>query len=122
MLSMGSVLLGRKSKSDQSMNVRHWSGTFMIVFISFRGKCFNCKENLERFALTSNDLLQLREALVSNAIFALDINHQTSDREFEQFQKFIAKYSPFDYVIDALNICYYGGKFTPELVRKHLEI
>lgn len=77
------------------------------------GKCCKCNEFLEVNYLNDDEFKQLRDVFLDSVVIGKDMFRNTTPTEFTEFMKCIRENSPFDIVIDALNVFYVGTKRIP---------
>nr|CAG4638706.1 EOG090X0CGF [Cyclestheria hislopi] len=71
-----------------------------------KGICEQCKNKLKPSALTSKEYAELKSALMERVLQGPDVFVGSTPKELENFQKFVEETSPYDIVIDGLNVAY----------------
>lgn len=69
-----------------------------------------CNQAMECLKLTDEEFLSLQKNIKEKVIVGSDLFLKTSPEELERFLKFVQQTSPYDIVLDALNIAFVGRK------------
>lgn len=64
---------------------------------------------LSQIALTTSEFNTLRDAFLNPVLIGRDIFIKTQPEEFLNYRKFLERTSPYDIVLDGLNIAYAAG-------------
>ncbi|XP_073683146.1 mitochondrial ribonuclease P catalytic subunit [Garra rufa] len=86
----------------ESLPDQKWSGNFSYVAPS--GQCKNCKASLESVQLTEKEYAELKDQVMEKVIEGSDVFKKTTPEELNRFKSFVKQRSPFDIVIDGLNV------------------
>lgn len=73
------------------------------------GKCSHCKSTLASIVVPEESFRALRDAFVQAVIIKKEIFNKTTPKELERFQVFLKKTTPYDVVIDGLNVAFSTG-------------
>ena len=78
------------------------------------GKCQNCQKKLENYELSDEEFCLLRSALLEKVLHGQDVYIGSNPQEMERFKDFVRDTSPYDVVIDGLNVVYtFRSKSSP---------
>lgn len=78
------------------------------------GKCQNCHKKLRNYELNNEEFSMLRSALLEKVLYGPDIYIGSNPQEIDRFKEFVRDTSPYDIVIDGLNVIYtLGSKTSP---------
>lgn len=77
--------------------------------ITTRGMCKNCRVSLPQITLTTDEFNTLSSAFLNPVLIGKDIFIKTRPEEFSDYQQFLERTSPYDIVLDGLNIAYASG-------------
>ncbi|KAL1459217.1 hypothetical protein WDU94_011224 [Cyamophila willieti] len=72
-------------------------------------QCNVCSFPLDRLSIDATEFDSLKRNFLDRALVGGDIFQKTTPQEFEKFLSFLKKTSPYDIVMDALNVAYIGG-------------
>ncbi|KAJ7344945.1 hypothetical protein JRQ81_000895 [Phrynocephalus forsythii] len=95
----------------ESIPGENWKGT--ITGIQRSGRCSSCNQTLEDINLSPEEYNLLKEKILKEVIQGKDVFRKTTPVELEEFQKFVNIHSPFDIVIDGLNVSKISPKYNP---------
>nr|CAG4642767.1 EOG090X0CGF [Evadne anonyx] len=70
------------------------------------GECQNCQKKLENYELNDEQFTMLRSALLEKVLHGPDVYIGSNPQELKKFKDFVRKTSPYDVVIDGLNVIY----------------
>ncbi|XP_050539875.1 mitochondrial ribonuclease P catalytic subunit [Daktulosphaira vitifoliae] len=77
------------------------------------GQCNVCKKILKPVEVTNNEFKQLNECFMKNVMIQNNIFKNSTPTELQTFEDFIKNSSPYDVVVDGLNVAYaYRGKLN----------
>ncbi|XP_072842462.2 mitochondrial ribonuclease P catalytic subunit [Pogona vitticeps] len=94
----------------ESIPGEKWQGN--ITTIKKSGQCLSCNQTLESLQLTPEEYNILKEKIMKDVIEGADTFRKTTPEELEQFRKFVDRHSPFDIVIDGLNVAKTSVRFN----------
>lgn len=103
---VSAVTAQRLKESYESLN---WNGNFTQI-IQQSGKCMCCNQNLDCLTLSEEEFSILQKNVKEKLIVGSDLFLKTSPDELKRFLDFVNRTSPYDIVLDALNIAYSVGK------------
>lgn len=86
-----------------------WSNLLSFFILLSRGVCKHCSNKLKPATLTADEFNKLRSSFISSVIVGENIFLKTNPKELEQFQEFLEKTAPYDFVLDGLNIAFAVG-------------
>ncbi|XP_024051767.2 mitochondrial ribonuclease P catalytic subunit [Terrapene carolina triunguis] len=86
----------------ESIPGEKWEGH--LTTIKNSGKCPVCNQNLEAIHLSQEEYNALKEKIIKDVIQGTDTFRKTTPQELEEFQNFVGNHSPYDIVIDGLNV------------------
>nr|XP_018896208.1 PREDICTED: mitochondrial ribonuclease P protein 3 [Bemisia tabaci]XP_018896209.1 PREDICTED: mitochondrial ribonuclease P protein 3 [Bemisia tabaci] len=70
------------------------------------GWCQHCSQALTKIKITQKEYENLKVALISDSLIGGDIFKKTNPKELKNFLSFIRRTSPYDIVVDGLNVMY----------------
>ena len=77
------------------------------------GECQNCRRKLELRELSHEQFSTLRSAILEKVLQGPDVYITSNPKELNHFLEFLKKNSPYDVVIDGLNVVYGCKAKTP---------
>lgn len=84
--------------------------------------CPSCKQGILKTELTNREFRKLQSTFLKKTLIKDDIYQCSHPVELKNFQKFVENYSPFDVVVDALNVaCKLTKHKGPFQLRKVIE-
>ncbi|CAH2090267.1 unnamed protein product [Euphydryas editha] len=93
----------------ESYECLNWNVNFTQI-IQQSGKCRCCNKTLDCLTLSEEEFSILQKNVKEKLIVGSDLFLKTSPDELNRFLDFINKTSPYDVVLDGLNIAYSVGK------------
>jgi hypothetical protein len=73
-------------------------------------QCFHCGFTLDPLTLDPADFDRLKAAFLDRALVGGDIFEKTTPQEFDKFLAFLNRTTPYDIVMDGLNVSHVGGE------------
>ncbi|XP_011850435.1 PREDICTED: mitochondrial ribonuclease P protein 3 isoform X1 [Mandrillus leucophaeus] len=86
----------------ESVPGKQWKGQFTTVQKS--GQCLGCGKTIESIQLSPEEYEFLKGRIMRDVIDGGDQYKKTTPQELKRFENFVKSYSPFDIVIDGLNV------------------
>uniref|UniRef100_A0A182JGX5 Mitochondrial ribonuclease P catalytic subunit n=1 Tax=Anopheles atroparvus TaxID=41427 RepID=A0A182JGX5_ANOAO len=77
--------------------------------VTDHGKCSNCKGSLASIVVTAESFQGLKDAFLKAVLINKEIFNRTTPDELRRFRNFLQKTSPYDVVIDGLNVAFSAG-------------
>lgn len=78
-----------------------------LLLIHFHSVVCNvCGNPLQTARITEEEIIKLRDEFFNNVEKSPDMQRKTTREEWQLFQKMIKEHSPFDIVMDGLNVVY----------------
>lgn len=78
----------------------------IFFFLNSSGRCQHCSQALTKIKITQKEYENLKVALISDSLIGGDIFKKTNPKELKNFLSFIRRTSPYDIVVDGLNVMY----------------
>ena len=91
-----------KSLSEESGG---FTGSFTTV-CDTSGKCRHCNQTLQQLELNNSQFEDLKKAVMEQVLIGKDIFAGSNPDEVAKFRNFVHRNSPFDIIIDGLNVVY----------------
>ncbi|XP_023227183.1 mitochondrial ribonuclease P protein 3-like [Centruroides sculpturatus] len=92
----------------KSLKNEKW--TSKLVNINRQGICPNCNHRLSCIDVTTDQFNMLKDAVLSKLMKDTDVYLKTTPDELNRFLNFVKHTSPYDLVIDGLNVSHYQSK------------
>ncbi|XP_068194865.1 mitochondrial ribonuclease P catalytic subunit isoform X2 [Antennarius striatus] len=86
----------------ESLTEQKWTGKW--TYATSNGLCSCCGSELESIHLTDEEYERLKYGVMTDIIKGKDVFKKTTPEELEKFKRFVNKTSPYDVVLDGLNI------------------
>ncbi|KFB37460.1 AGAP001968-PA-like protein [Anopheles sinensis] len=77
--------------------------------VTDNGKCSNCKGSLASIVVTEESFQKLKEKFLEAIFVNKEIFNRTTPDELRRFQNVLKKTTPYDVVIDGLNVAFSSG-------------
>ncbi|XP_039293556.1 mitochondrial ribonuclease P catalytic subunit [Nilaparvata lugens] len=74
--------------------------------INDRGICQNCRKRLVNNSVNEEEYEKLRSSFLNPVLIGRDIFQKSNPEELSDFQRILKSHTPFDFVLDGLNIAY----------------
>ncbi|XP_054712677.1 mitochondrial ribonuclease P catalytic subunit-like [Uloborus diversus] len=81
-----------------------------VAKIEKNGDCSKCKKALTLLGLTDEEFTRLRLAFLERSVRKGDLFINTTEKEFNNFIRFIEGRKPFDVIVDGLNAAYMSSE------------
>ncbi|KAI5723155.1 hypothetical protein M8J76_002137 [Diaphorina citri] len=114
-----------KPVADLVVNQCHRYNLYKVSHTSVHVKshqCFHCGFTLDPLTLDPADFDQLKAAFLDRALVGGDIFEKTTPQEFDKFLAFLNQTTPYDIVMDGLNVSHVGGpQYQSETLHKVIQ-
>lgn len=105
-ISENSLMMPEKSIGDFQKVFRD---KCKVVQINRSGACLSCSNKLSSIQLNADEFAKLSSTFLDDVLIRKDVFLKSSPGEVARFKKFVDMTSPYDCVIDGLNVAYSHG-------------
>ncbi|KAM8921235.1 mitochondrial ribonuclease P catalytic subunit [Pelodytes ibericus] len=106
----GELLMEAIKSWFESIPNENWTGR--VSSVTHSGDCRVCKDQLESIYLNAEEYATLRAVFLNSVIKGSDTFRKTTPEELQDFQHFVNSRSPYDIVVDGLNVAHMSPKGT----------